>query len=944
MKFFQKLGSLAACAALTGATLLFNVPKYSIQVQAAETVSYKTGKIVKVSCGDYHTMALDEFGNLWAWGKNTDGQLGDGTNTDRSEPVQILPGHKFVDISAGANFSVALDSDGYYYTCGSTGETETAGNVLVRSSSSYPDKYSDVNAMYYGTRAISTDASTNTYDSVTKESLFGRVYISYAYTYSYPSGGRYCSFLDTRGYPYFSLKSQNQLASGTSVTQARAISKTLKKADSMLCIYASGASGDHTYSFNDRDFLIGIDQNNQLVRSEFAVSPAPTLLTSTNTPALSYAGSSSVDTSSIASETFQDVAFASNNCGTAYAVATSGTIYSWGYNSYPYNLFGSSSSVSQESSFVPVAASSSEKFISVSAGHDHAIAITSDGEICSWGSNAFGQLGISGVTSEATPTTIPLFTKTNQYSFVSLIGETFSGTFAQSGASSYSVVTNPSKGILSVDSASGEFTYLPNDSSSGQDFAQISYTLSGIASTFNVNISIDRKPVITGTSSSFNVQQDSSYSGIVNAVDLDGDSLTYSISTNPAKASVSIDSSLGKYTYVPNKGAAGNDSFIVTVSDGLASASITISVHIESQIAVSDTTSFVVDNTSNTSYSGNMGATDADGDILTYSVSTNPTKGTVSVSSDGTYVYTPTSGQYGSDSFSLMVTDGVNPVNVQYSVSLYIIKDNGTVTDHTISLGSTFEGEILTTAQNVTLAYSVTTAPKKGTVNIDSASGKYTYTAGAGYAGSDSFVVTVDYGYGSYTKTINVYLDTEPDVSAITTHVTTNQGVSYTGSVQATDIDAGTTLAYSVSEEPTKGSVTLNEHTGSYTYIPLASAAGDDRFTSDITDGTNTVHVVVYIHIETAISTSTTISKVTSQNTSVSGTINATDADGDTLSYSLSSSASHGVASVEAATGKYVYIPNTNYYGSDSFRDKSGRWNEPCSRDRQCQGQPKANN
>jgi len=45
--------------------------------------------MVAIAGGDFHTIALRRDGTVWAWGDNGWGQLGDGTTTNRSIPVQV---------------------------------------------------------------------------------------------------------------------------------------------------------------------------------------------------------------------------------------------------------------------------------------------------------------------------------------------------------------------------------------------------------------------------------------------------------------------------------------------------------------------------------------------------------------------------------------------------------------------------------------------------------------------------------------------------------------------------------------------------------------------------------------------------------------------------------------------------------------------------------------
>ncbi len=66
-----------------------------------------------------HSVALREDGSLWAWGSNENGQLGDGTTSDRHEPIKISEeGEYWVFVSAGHEHTLAIRSDGTLWAWG----------------------------------------------------------------------------------------------------------------------------------------------------------------------------------------------------------------------------------------------------------------------------------------------------------------------------------------------------------------------------------------------------------------------------------------------------------------------------------------------------------------------------------------------------------------------------------------------------------------------------------------------------------------------------------------------------------------------------------------------------------------------------------------------------------------------------------------------------------
>jgi alpha-tubulin suppressor-like RCC1 family protein len=84
-----------------------------------EVVSLNGKHIIYIAAGEYHTLAIDSDGKVYATGENY-GQLGLGDNNDRNTFTEVtsLSGKNITAVAAGSYHSLAIDSDGKVYATG----------------------------------------------------------------------------------------------------------------------------------------------------------------------------------------------------------------------------------------------------------------------------------------------------------------------------------------------------------------------------------------------------------------------------------------------------------------------------------------------------------------------------------------------------------------------------------------------------------------------------------------------------------------------------------------------------------------------------------------------------------------------------------------------------------------------------------------------------------
>lgn len=139
---------------------------------------------------------------------------------------------------------------------------------------------------------------------------------------------------------------------------------------------------------------------------------------------------------------------------------------------------------------------------------------------------------------------------------------------------------------------------------------------------------------------------------------------------------------------------------------------------------------------------------------------------------------------------------------------------------------------------------------------------------------------------------------------------------SASGSFPATDEDADP-LTFDIVDDPAHGSVSWDSY--GYVYTPVPNFVGTDAFTfiaNDGLDDSNVATITINVEDVAPVAYDSTIN--THFNTPASVSFSAWDSDGDTLSFTIVEAPTHGSVSGDVLFG-YVYTPNPNFVGADSF-------------------------
>lgn len=390
--------------------------------------------IKSVAVGNNWSLALDNDGVVWSWGNNQYGQLGDGTTTARFEPQQIGSLTSTIQsIVVGASYALALTDDGQVYGWGrnNNGQLGDAGaSNEPRLEPELLDGLSGVAQLAAGTNhalALHTDQSVSAWGSNSRGQL-GRgnldtgLYAPSTVTglttvqiLMVAAGAEHSGALTSSGDIYtWGDNWDGQLGTGNGGIGARSGSPQLVTlpATGGADMIAAGAArtfardaggnwwgwgrapGDGTGQ--DYDSPVRLDSD---VAFNLLVTAAPASLAVDSDGRL-YAWGSSLgghvpfgfsggEATPVAVSGLSGVRQVAVGNGHTLAVTEAGDVYSWGLGNRGQLGHGD-----RTSKLIPTRIEGLSDALAVAAGYDHSLVLLNDGTAYAFGSNEFGQLGL----------------------------------------------------------------------------------------------------------------------------------------------------------------------------------------------------------------------------------------------------------------------------------------------------------------------------------------------------------------------------------------------------------------------------------------------------------------------------------------------------------------------------------------------------------------------
>jgi alpha-tubulin suppressor-like RCC1 family protein len=422
--------------------------------------------------GSSHTGAIDSSGNVWMWGINANGQLGNGTTTTSTVAINIsalstgsLYRKKAISLYCGYNASVAVDTSGNIHYWGTTSTLTTSNNLWpVLISSTYASQLNQPDltvALGSGNGYI----ALNYTGTIPTKLIWNGVYLAVGTTTTLPAplSNSPGAFVYYSSNPLVASISGNQitvyskgtvtisvyqLASGTYSAASKSITNTMQNGvytqifgtnfyitltgnnlfgstTSTLPILWQGWNGYGDISSNGNNMVkvvavanegsIGLDNTGKLYVCSIN-SNASSFNCGVNN---AYVPTSIMNSGSLVGRTIIDfVATGYGHNGSCYAIDSSGNLHGWGSSIYTMGVGDGTTTAyttPQNLSNVSSTVLYQKKMVQISTSYNSGqIALDSSNQVYIWGIyNYTFYNGVTGYTATTTPLNVTTFGSLN---------------------------------------------------------------------------------------------------------------------------------------------------------------------------------------------------------------------------------------------------------------------------------------------------------------------------------------------------------------------------------------------------------------------------------------------------------------------------------------------------------------------------------------------------
>jgi alpha-tubulin suppressor-like RCC1 family protein len=353
----------------------------------------------KIAAGSRHSLALDNQGKIYAWGRNEYGQLGLGDEEDRTIPTLIKSELTFRTIEAGRTNNLALDTQGKLYSWGEndygqlglcdleeyrTIPTPVAPELTFRTIATR-----DFHSLALDTKGKLYAWGRNEYGQLGLSDKKDRIIptpVAPELTFRTIAAGSYHSLaLDITGKLYaWGNNMCAQLGLGDSGSSTNRTIPTLIKSELTFRTIAAGYS--HSLALDNQGKLYAWGRNdygqlglNDRGHSTYRNIPTPVA------PRL----------------TFRTIA-----AGVDYSLAldTKGKLYAWGWNGFGQLGLGDRGHNTKRN--IPTLIKTELTFRTIATEDSHSLALDTQGKLYAWGYNYSGQLGLGDEEDRTTPTLV----------------------------------------------------------------------------------------------------------------------------------------------------------------------------------------------------------------------------------------------------------------------------------------------------------------------------------------------------------------------------------------------------------------------------------------------------------------------------------------------------------------------------------------------------------